>query len=165
MGAFRKEGWRGIPVLGRTPNTNTPPFVFSRPFIYLLTVCRKKMKTHTLFKQRSNALELWWIYSWKFNLADATFTLKNQGPVRKMAYISLTSYPNFYLIKHTRLFPFSSTLSLHSAIETINTLFSTEGIYDNNLSGTGLVETPIVIICRTEGKFTLWETFYNETLF
>ena len=123
MGAFRKEGWRGIPVLGRTPNTNTPPFVFSRPFIYLLTVCRKKMKTHTLFKQRSNALELWWIYSWKFNLADATFTLKNQGPVRKMAYIILTSYPNFYLIKHTRLFPFSSTLSLHSAIETITLYF------------------------------------------
>ena len=82
-----------------------------------------------------------------------------------MAYIILTSYPNFYLIKHTRLFPFSSTLSLHSAIETITLYFPRREIYDNNLSGTGLVETPIVIICRTEGKFTLWETFYNETLF
>ena len=128
MGAFRKEGWRGIPVLGCTPNTNTPPFVFSRPFIYLLTVCRKKMKTHTLFKQRSNALELWWIYSWKFNLADATFTLKNQGPVRKMAYIILNFISKLLFDETHQVVPIFLDFVIALCYWNHNTLFSKEGM-------------------------------------
>ena len=100
-----------------------PLYSADHSYTYWLSVV-KKMKTHTLFKQRSNALKLWWLYSWKFNPAKARFTLNTQGPVRKMAYIILKfMYQNFYLMKHTRLSPFSLTLSLHSAIETITLYF------------------------------------------
>ena len=104
-----------------------PLYSADHSYTYWLSVV-KKMKTHTLFKQRSNALELWWLYSWKFNPAKARFTLNTQGPVRKMAYIILNFIPKLLFDETHQVVPIFLDFVIALCYWNHNTLFSKEGM-------------------------------------